>query len=419
MSRKHSSIWNHFNEVDNVKAQCKICQNKISHKAGSTHNLHRHMRTVHPTVKIAELRETSGPASDGGGATGASTSRGDVSTQSSRPRPTATQSSIMDQFMQKSMSVAKQGQIDIALAKMFATDFQPFSIVEDRGFRNYTSILNPMYTIPSRKVISKSLIPQLYESTRASVQERVKKATAVCLTTDCWTSRITTNYMSVTCHFIEDFSMSSCLLDCFEFSDRHTAENLAEELLRVAKEWHVDGKVVCCVTDNAANITKAVKILKWTHHPCLAHTINLIVRDALKVMKPTVDKVKAAVEYFHRSTVGAEKLKSTQRQMGMPELRPKQDCPTRWNSTFYMLKRFLESKDAIISTLAIVSAPVDPLTQEEWEVMEEVCRVLEPFEQVTVEISGERYSKQLFLQFILVFILIYIYIYKSVLFLAM
>jgi len=125
--------------------------------------------------------------------------------------------------------------------------------------------------------------------------------------------------------------------------------------LRVAKEWDVDGKVVCCVTDHAANIIKAVKILKWTHHPSLAHTINLIVRDALKVMKPTLDKVKAAVEYFHRSTVGAEKLKSTQRQMGMPELRPKQDSPTRWNSTFCMLKRFHESKDAIIFTLAIVS----------------------------------------------------------------
>ncbi|XP_055786983.1 zinc finger BED domain-containing protein 4-like [Salvelinus fontinalis] len=295
----------------------------------------------------------------------------------------------MDQFMPKSMSVAKQGQIDIALAKMIATDFQPFSIVEDRGFRNYSNSLNPIYTIPSRKTFSKSLIPQLYESTQASVRERVQKATAVCLTTDCWTSRVTTSYMSVTCHFIEDFSMSSCLLDCFEFSDRHTSENLAEELLRVAREWQVDGEVVCCVSYNVANITKAMNILKWTYHPCLAHTINLIVRDALKVKKPTVDKVKAAVEYFHRSTVGAEKLKSTQRQMGVPELRPKQDCTTRWNSTFYKLKRFLESKDAIISTLAIVNAPVDALTQEEWEVVEEVCRVLEPFEQVTVEISGE------------------------------
>ncbi|KAJ8375410.1 hypothetical protein SKAU_G00059900 [Synaphobranchus kaupii] len=106
-------------------------------------------------------------------------------------------------------------------------------------------------------------------------------------------------------------------------------------------------------------------------------------------MKPTVDKVKAAVEFFHKSTVAAEKLKSTQCQMGMPELRPKQDCATRWNSTFYMLKRFLESKDAIISTLAIVNAPVDALTQEEWEMVREACSVLEPFEQVTVEISAE------------------------------
>ena len=36
-----------------------------------------------------------------------------------------------------------------------------------------------------------------------------------------------------------------------------------------------------------------------------------------------------------------------------------------------MLQRFLESKDAIIATLAIVNAPVDALTQEEWEVVEE------------------------------------------------
>jgi hypothetical protein len=59
----------HFNNVDNVRAQCRISQNEISYKADSMHNLHRHVRIVHPTVKlpVAELRETSGPASDSGG----------------------------------------------------------------------------------------------------------------------------------------------------------------------------------------------------------------------------------------------------------------------------------------------------------------------------------------------------------------
>ncbi|XP_076737306.1 zinc finger BED domain-containing protein 4-like [Maylandia zebra] len=117
-------------------------------------------------------------------------------------------------------------------------------------------------------------------------------------------------------------------------------------------------------------------------------------------MKPAVDKVKAIVEFFHRSTTATHKLKSTQQQMGMPELKLKQECITRWNSTFHMLKRILESKDAVISTLAVINAPVDPLSHEEWEVLQQACTVLEPFEQVTVEISADSHvtaSKMLIL----------------------
>ena len=289
-----------------------------------------------------------------------------------------------------SMTPLKPNSLDEELAKMIARDFQPFSIVEDKGFRSFTKALNPSYILPSKKTLSQSTIPKLFDKERALLQERVSKATAVCLTTDSWTSRTTTSSMSVTCHFIENYKMVSCILDCFQFSDIHTSENLAEELLRVAKEWQVERKVICCVTDNAANIVKAIRSLKWPHHPCLAHTINLIVRDALKVIIHTVDKVKSLVEYFHKNTTATEKLKLTQRQMGLPELKPKQDCITRWNSTFHMLKRITESKEAIISTLAIMNAPVNLLSQDEWEVIREACSVLEPFEQITVEFKAER-----------------------------
>ncbi|XP_077148974.1 E3 SUMO-protein ligase ZBED1-like [Ranitomeya variabilis] len=65
-----------------------------------------------------------------------------------------------------------------------------------------------------------------------------------------------------------------------------------------------------------------------------------------------------------------------------------------------MLKRIIETKDAIISTLALINASVDTLSQDEWEVVREICAILEPFEQVTVEISAESYvtaSKMLLL----------------------
>lgn len=150
---------------------------------------------------------------------------------SGTPRRIATQSSL-SQFMPKAMTPARQNTVDEELAKMIASDFQPLSVVEDKGFRSYTHALNPIYAIPSKNTLSQTIIPRLYDRDRASLRERVKNSTAVCLTTDCW--RATTSFMSVTCHFIENYIMVSCLLDCFEFSDRHTSENLAEELKRVA-----------------------------------------------------------------------------------------------------------------------------------------------------------------------------------------
>lgn len=403
-TRKRSSIWLQFKDNGNNKAECVHCKMKITLRAGSTTNLHRHMRAVHPTVQLEERGQASTPSTDPGVSHPKKTATAAASTgfptHAGITFPTAAQSKI-SQFIPKVMTPSKQQSIDEELAKMIATDFQPFSIVEDRGFKSFVKTLNPTYTLPSRKTLSQTTIPKLYDTERALWQERVKQAPSVCLTTDCWTSRTTCSFMAVTCHFIENYKMTSCLLDCFEFTDRHTAENLAEELVRVAKEWQVEDKVVCCVSDNAANITKAIKILKWTHHPCLAHTLNLMIRDALKVVKPTVDKVKAVVEFFHKSTVATQRLKSTQCQMGMPELRPKQECATRWNSTFYMLKRILETKDAIISTLALINAPVDALCQEEWELVKEVCTVLQPFEEVTVEISADRYLEPFFHQSLL------------------
>lgn len=46
--------------------------------------------------------------------------------------------------------------------------------------------------------------------------------------------------------------------------------------------------------------------------------------------------------------------------------------------------------------MALISAPVDTLSQEEWELVKDVCTVLQPFEEVTVEISTDRYLAQFF-----------------------
>lgn len=116
------------------------------------------------------------------------------------------------------------------------------------------------------------------------------------------------------------------------------------------------------------------------------HTLNLIVRESLKPIQGILAKVKNVAEHVHRSTVATERLKATQKQMGLEELKLKQDVITRWNSTYYMLKRFWLQKEAIIATLALVNPSLPTLTLEEWDIIKDVCEILKPFEEVTVEI---------------------------------
>lgn len=78
--------------------------------------------------------------------------------------PKLTQSSIR-QFLQKSVTPPRQKNKD--LAKMTALDFQPFSVVGDKGFRKFIHALNPMYAIPSRKTLSQKIIPSLYDRDHA------------------------------------------------------------------------------------------------------------------------------------------------------------------------------------------------------------------------------------------------------------
>lgn len=371
--------------------------------------MRRHLKTKHPTALLADTQQTTTGTAEAAATTSAtastSTDSGVASTstqlatatttapQAARKRPKQT---TMGGFINRPIQPLQQSKVDQALVKMIATDFQLFTIVEDRGFRAYTAALDPSYVLPSRGTISKRMLPNLFEKVRAELQEQIRTAPAVCLTTDCWTSNTTTSYMSVTCHYITDFKLRSNLLDCFVVAESHTSQNLAQELSRVAKEWGIQDKIAACVTDNASNIVKAVNdILKWNHVRCFAHLLNLTVRSSVHQteIQALILKVKSIAEYVRRSTVASAKLREMQLQMGQVQLRMKQDVATRWNSTYFMMQRAIEIKEPLVSTMALLNPLLPALTPEEWDITKEVCDILKPFEEVTVEMSSERYVK--------------------------
>lgn len=84
------------------------------------------------------------------------------------------------------------------------------------------------------------------------------------------------------------------------------------------EKWEIGlKKVKAVVTDNAANIVKAAKLLYAPERPkqlgCFAHLLNLVVaEDAVKTtegLNSLITKVKTIVCYFKQSTRAADALR--------------------------------------------------------------------------------------------------------------
>lgn len=305
-----------------------------------------------------------------------------------------TQLSISN-FINRPLPLNKSKAIDQQLIKMIVKEYHPFSIVEDKEFRKLINMLSPNYVIPSRKTVSNSLLPQIYQIAVQNVKRQLEDVSAICLTTDGWTSVTNQSFVAVTAHFINpkrDYEISTVLLGCTDFPQSHTGDNLALFLKNTVAEWGLNQRVAAVVTDNAANMKAAIEKCEWRHLSCFAHSINLIVQSGLQSIEHVTKKVKDIVTYFKKSSHGLSKLQDLQRQTRSSILKLKQDCPTRWNSTYDMLDRIFELKEPIVATCAILNiSGLNSLSEQDWIVIEKSKMILKIFYDVTIEISAEKY----------------------------
>lgn len=282
-----------------------------------------------------------------------------------------------------------------SISEMIVRDLQPLSVVEQDGFRRLVNTLDPSYRLPSRRFFMGENIPSMYEDCHAKVKKCIDAAETVVMTTDMWTSRATEAFITVTCHIIdENWKMQTYVLETSSFSERHSADNICSTLRRIAAEWGITDKIKAVVTDNGANMVAAVRKAGWTHYPCFAHTLNLVVKDSIKKLPGLLDiqqRCSAIVSFFHHSTHATEKLKEVQKQLKFPEHKLIQSVETRWNSVFYMFERLCEQKEAVTTVLCLLGKNSLCLSEEDWTIVGLSLNALRPFEEVTREISSEKH----------------------------
>nr|XP_022920550.1 zinc finger BED domain-containing protein 1-like [Onthophagus taurus] len=149
-----------------------------------------------------------------------------------KTKHTNTQQTKLSAFIKRPVGVEKEKKINDLIFKMVIKDLQPFSVVEDVGFKDLINYLEPGYKIPSRYILSNTILDAQYSEVKNKLKEELVAAKYVSITTDGWTSRATTSYQAVTAHYLLNWELKSgsALLGCFECHERHTAEYIKNEL---------------------------------------------------------------------------------------------------------------------------------------------------------------------------------------------
>ena len=80
------------------------------------------------------------------------------------------------------------------------------------------------------------------------------------------------------------------------------AESIKKFLDNKIEEFELASKVFCTITDNGANMKKAIRIWNGVERlPCTAHTLQLTVLQALKVINPYIKQTKKLISFFQSS----------------------------------------------------------------------------------------------------------------------
>ncbi|XP_074869271.1 E3 SUMO-protein ligase ZBED1-like isoform X2 [Carettochelys insculpta] len=365
---KKSAAWDHFTQISKDTVKCKLCSAELKY-ARSTGSMRNHLRLKHPSVPC--------------------------DTQHRQPAPTTFTSGGSS----RRCSTQREEELTDLLCTMITTDMLPVSFVEGSGFRALMSFVEPEYHVPARQALALRLEKRYGASVKA-LREQLDKASKVALTADCWTVLPAESYVTVTCHYIENWEWRSAVLQTIRLPEREPAAHLAEAVDAVVGRWGLAGRVLACVHDHTGNVALANSPVHvpWESINCFAHTLQLAINDGFRLahMKDVFTAASKLVTHFHRSPGAMEALEGKQSQLQVQQQHPLQLCETRWSSVYDMFSRLSEQRGAITAVLSdgtvtkLSDACELQLAEAHWQLIEDILPVLSTLKCATMVMSSEQ-----------------------------
>ncbi|CAD1478035.1 unnamed protein product, partial [Heterotrigona itama] len=365
---KRSAIWQHFvteyqENGSKTIVKCNRC-NLIVPCCKNTTNLWSHVRTHHRNVLEKNSPDVSNKK--------ANEARAIASNSSEFEREPITFSS------------SKAHEITRSLVKMIAEDVLPFSIVNGNGFASFVGKLNGKYKIPKRNTLIAKFLPELYEGERRQLNESLSRAACVHVAISLRPSIVHAGLILATSvHFSVDGVQHHKLLR-ISFRPTDYTVPISSELGEIAETWRFYSKVNVVTVDNTFNDR-----VHGLHNTCFAHTLNHIAQSAVRETKIVLDLVEKCRDVVRDSKIQNAVAKSQgSAASSSKRLSLLKDTDDRWVSTYSMLNRMHELKPILSKVLADMPPS---LSENEWNVISEVIRVLMPLHAATKELLCDCY----------------------------
>nr|GEX87901.1 zinc finger BED domain-containing protein RICESLEEPER 2-like [Tanacetum cinerariifolium] len=244
-----------------------------------------------------------------------------------------------------------------ALARLCIKDNQPFSIVDNEGFQDYSWEMNPLFKMPSRWTVARDCL-KIYKEEEKKLKGHLKDQTYLLLLILGRLCRMLT-YMCLTEHWGDDDWVLRKKILNFCPIDNHRGDTIGKMVYQCLQKWGTE-RVFTVTVDNALSNDGAIKFLgkmlkgphavldcKYTHLRCCAHILNLMVRDGLEEQFKSISKISNAVRYVRSSPAHATSFREFIKRVNIQcDKKPCLDVETRWNSAFLMLETAEKYADA-------------------------------------------------------------------------
>ncbi|KAF4073188.1 hypothetical protein AMELA_G00255950 [Ameiurus melas] len=305
------------------------------------------------------------------------------------------------------------------ILEMVYRDLQPFSVVEERGFRLLLSCIEPNYPVPSPSLLG-NLLCHRYHVLKQCLQQHLQTGLAprcLAICTEHWRSVEGCGvegsgqfYLTVSAHFVDsNWQLARCVLDTRPIPEYKAntpnsgPAKFAYTLKAVLSEFHLpESSVFCVVYDTPwgmecrrqGSMTTLDQDYQqefpgpshapmqslpegWEPLLCAGEALKLCVQEGLYVetVRQALADARGIVLHFQHDVNAAAALNQKAEAANKGAARLVLDDPGRWATAIDMCERLLELKWVVSSVLEEQKAAPN-LADHQWRLLHELVPVL-------------------------------------------